>query len=88
MAWALRYFWRARGRIPVTALVWTLGVVFLTVTSDQVPPNPRMLLCAFPLLLALAVELGDRGYRRLIGASSLMLVVMSMLTFVGSSLRP
>ena len=88
MVWAGRYLWRARDKVPIVAIVWTLGVVFLTVTSDQVPPNPRMLICAFPLLIAVAVSLGRTGYRRLIAWSATALVVMSALTFVASALRP
>ena len=88
LAWALSYLWRARRRLSAVAITWTLGVALLTVTSDQVPPNPRMLLCAFPLLVAIAAELGRRGYRRLIGWSSTALVVMSLLTVVASLLRP
>ncbi len=88
MFWALRYLWRARHRVPLTAIVWTLGVCVLTVTSDQVPPNPRMLLCAFPLLVALAAELSRNGYRRLLIASTVLLLVMSPVTFVSNALRP
>jgi hypothetical protein len=88
MFWALRYVWRARRRLPVVALVWTAGVALLTVTSAQVPPNPRMLLCAFPLLLTLAAELSSRGYRRLLIGSTIALLIMSPLTFVSNALRP
>jgi hypothetical protein len=88
MVWALPYLWRARDRVSPVAIVWTLGVAFLTVTSDQVPPNPRMLICAFPLLIALAAQLGRTGYRRLIVWSTGALVLMSALTFYASALRP
>jgi hypothetical protein len=88
MVWGLIYLWRSRREMSVVPIVWTLGVGFLTVTSDQVPPNPRMLICAFPLLVALAAKLGRTGYRRLIGWSATALVVMSALTFVASALRP
>ena len=65
-----------------------IGVAFLTVTSDQVPPNPRMLICAFPLLVVVASRVGDKGYRRLIAWSTTAPVVMSALTFYASALRP
>ena len=88
MVWAAPVSWRARRRVPTHGDRVDPRRRVLTVTSDQVPPNPRMLLCAFPLLLAVAAELGPRGYRWLIGSSTLMLVLMSMLTYVASSLRP
>ena len=31
--------------------MWTLGVSFLALTSEYVPPNPRMLITAFPALM-------------------------------------
>lgn len=88
MAWAFLYLWRSRRQLPAVAITWTLGVAFLTVTSDQVPPNPRMLICAFPLLIVVAAKLGRPGYRRLIACSTGTLVVMSVLTYVASALRP
>jgi hypothetical protein len=88
LAWGLVHVWRARRSVPLVALVWTLGVAVLTVTSDQVPPNPRMLLCAFPLLIVLAARIEGRAYRRLIAITSISLVALSMVTFVSTGLRP
>jgi hypothetical protein len=79
---------RARALVPAPAIAWTLGVAALTVTSDEVPPNPRMLLCAFPLLLAVAAQLQRVAYVRMLRISTFLLVGMSLLTFVGNSLRP
>jgi hypothetical protein len=88
LVWGLIQVWRARRSVPATALVWTLGVAFLTVTTDQVPPNPRMLLCAFPMLIVLAARIKGRAYQRLIAVTSVSVVVFSVLTFVSTSLRP
>ena len=36
------------------ALIWTAGISFLAVTTENVPPNPRMLITAFPAVIVLA----------------------------------
>ena len=88
LIWALRRMWRTREQIPVAAWVWTAAVVFMTLTSNATPPNARMLLCAFPVLIALGASLRGRAYAKLLTGSTVMLVVMSMITFVSTGLRP
>jgi hypothetical protein len=88
LAWALMLLYRHRRSIPAPAIWWTLGISFLTVTSENVPPNPRMLMCAFPALIVVAYELRGRAFNRLIAISSALLVVMSVISFVGTGLRP
>jgi hypothetical protein len=88
LAWGLVHLWRARDSVPVVASVWTVGVAVLTVTSDQVPPNPRMLLCAFPLLIVLAARIEGRAWRRMICVTAAALIVLSPLTFIARVLRP
>jgi Mannosyltransferase (PIG-V) len=88
LAWALVLIRRQRPRIPAPALWWTLGITVLTITSENVPPNPRMLICAFPALMVVAYELRGRAYRRLIAISTGLLLVMSVVSFVGTGLRP
>ncbi|MFL5831308.1 MAG: mannosyltransferase family protein [Solirubrobacteraceae bacterium] len=88
LGWALVLIRRQRPRIPAPALWWTLGITVLLVTSENVPPNPRMLICAFPALMVVAYELRGRAYRRLIAISTGLLVVMSVVSFVGTGLRP
>ena len=88
LAWGLVHLWRARDSVPVVALMWTVGVAVLTVTSDQLPPNPRMLLCAFPLLIVLAAQIEGRAWRRMIYLTSAALIVLSPLTFIARVLRP
>ena len=29
-------------RIPIEAIIWTLGIAFLTLTSWNITPNPRL----------------------------------------------
>jgi hypothetical protein len=77
-----------RRRISAPAIVWTIGMAVLTLTSANVPPNPRMLLCAFPAVLVYAHRAKERVFRGLIAASAVLFVVMSFFSFVGTGLRP
>ena len=74
--------------VSVEAIVWTLGIAFLAVTSEYVPPNPRMLITAFPVVLVFGYRLKGRRYLALAAANGVLLVVMSALTFVDVTLRP
>jgi hypothetical protein len=74
--------------VSVEGIVWTLGIAFLTVTSEYVPPNPRMLITAFPVVLVFGYRLKGRRYVALAAANGVLLVVLSALTFVGVTLRP
>ncbi len=80
--------YRQRRHIPAPALVWTAGVSFLALTSEFVPPNPRMLITAFPALMALAYYAHGRWWRLLLWSNGILLVVLSLLTFHGTTLRP
>ncbi len=86
--WGLTHMWRIRHRIPLAAWVWTGAIVVMTLTSNSTPPNARMLICAFPVIVALGAHLKGRAYVKLLTASTLMLIVMSMITFVSNGLRP
>jgi len=79
---------KTRPRISVPALVWTFGISLLVVTSENVPPNPRMLITAFPVVLVLAYRLKGRAFSWLIGASVVLLVLTSAMSYVGTTLRP
>jgi hypothetical protein len=75
--------------VSIGAWVWTAGVAYLSLSSAQTPPNPRLLLCAFPATLALVV--GQRSKRALwivLGITAVLMVAMSIDTFVGNGLRP
>jgi hypothetical protein len=88
LVWGGVHLWRWRSRVSVAALVWAAAMAFMTLTSNSTPPNARMLLCAFPVILVIGADLQGRAYRRLLGCSCLLLVVMSMITFVSTGLRP
>ena len=79
---------RIRHTISVEAWVWTLGISFIALTSEWVPPNPRLLITAFPALIVLAYYFKRRGFYWLVGVNGVLLVVMSAVTFVGVTLRP
>ena len=75
-------------RVSIEAIVWTLGIAFLASTSEYVPPNPRVLITAFPVVIVFAHYLKGRRYAALALANGVLLVVLSALTFVGTTLRP
>ena len=84
----LGFLFRARRQVSVEAIVWTLGIAFLAVTSEFTPPNPRLLLTAFPALLAVGHYVKGRAFSVLLWANGALLVGLSFLTFVGITLRP
>jgi hypothetical protein len=77
--------WR---RVSIEAIVWTLGIGFLALTSEYVPPNPRLLITAFPAVIVFAHYVKRRGFVVLVAANVVFLVLLSWLTFVGITLRP
>jgi hypothetical protein len=79
---------RSRGRVPIEALLWTLGVGFLMVTSEYVPPNPRLLITAFPAVIVFARYLEGRRFTWLIVVMVPLFIELSALTFIGVTLRP
>jgi Mannosyltransferase (PIG-V) len=88
LAGMLVLVWRQRHRIPPAALVWTAGISFLALTSEYVPPLPRMVITAFPALMVVALYVRGKWWPILIWTNCVLLVVLSMLTFYGVTLRP
>lgn len=86
--YALWRLWNWRSAVSLVALLWTVGVGVETLTSANVPPNPRMLLCAFPAVLVVGAEPQGRNQKRLLLWTVVITVAMSMGTFVGNGLRP
>ena len=79
---------RQRRRISPEALVWTAGITFLAFTSEFVPPNPRMLITAFPAIMVVGRYARGRFWTVLLWSNVLLLAGLSMLTFWGTTLRP
>jgi MFS family permease len=77
-----------RRRMPVEAILWSLGIAFLTLTSANIPPNPRLLITAFPLLMVAAYYIRGLSFKLVLGINGILLAGLSALTFVGLTLRP
>lgn len=88
LVFLLWLMFRIRRTISVEAWVWTLGIGFLAVTSEWVPPNPRLLITAFPAVIVLAYYLKRRAFAWLLVANGALLAGMSWMTFVSVTLRP
>jgi hypothetical protein len=85
--WLVLVFF-SRRQISPEAILWTLAISFLAFTSSNVPPLPRMLFTAFPALMAVAHSVRGRWFRVLVWGNGALLIGLSLLTFVGYSLRP
>jgi hypothetical protein len=80
--------WFARHEISPEAILWTLAIAFLAFTSSNVPPLPRMLIAAFPALMAVGRYAEGRTFRALVWGNGVLLAGLSLLTFYGFTLRP
>ncbi len=80
--------YRVRREISIEAIVWTLGVALLAMTSEYTPPNPRLLITAFPALMVVARFVQGRWFTRLLWANGLLLIGLSLMTFYGTTMRP
>jgi hypothetical protein len=80
--------WLSRREISPEAILWTLAIAFLAYTSSNVPPLPRMLITAFPALMAVARYARGRWFRVIVWGNGVLLAGLSMLTFYGFTLRP
>jgi hypothetical protein len=74
--------------VSVEGLVWTLTIAALALFGENLGANPRFLITAFPAVLVLARYCSARGYRVLLGLTTVLLVVTSALTYGGHSLTP
>ena len=88
LIFGLKWLWRDRRTVPLEVLVFTACMAFLVLTSWNVPPNPRMLITAFPVVVIFAKWIRDTSWTRLVWVSAFMMLLMSGLTYVGSVLRP
>jgi hypothetical protein len=85
---SLKLLWRDRRAIPLEVLVFTGCMTFFMVTSWHVPPNPRLLITGFPIVLVFARWAEGRAWTRLVWVTAASLLLLSALTYVGSVLRP
>ncbi len=85
---ALVLLYRSRRQVSIEAIVWTAGISFLALTSEYVPPNPRLLITAFPAVMMVGRYVKGRAFTFLVLATCVPLCVLSAMTFVGVTLRP
>jgi Mn2+/Fe2+ NRAMP family transporter len=74
--------------VSILAIAWTVAISFLAFTSSEVPPNPRMLITAFPALVVVAYYARGKWFRILVWVNGGLFVGLSLLTFFGLTLRP
>ena len=79
---------RSRREVSTVAIVWTLGITFFAFTSEYVPPNPRMLITAFPALMVVGRYVQGRWFAVLVFFNVWLLAGLSLLTFWSTTLRP
>jgi hypothetical protein len=84
----LYLLWRARREVSAVAIVWTLGITFFAFTSEYVPPNPRMLITAFPALMVVGRYVQGKWFAILVFINVFLLAGLSLLTFWSTTLRP
>ena len=79
---------RNRREMSIEAIVYTLGIAWLGMTSEYVPPMPRLLITAFPAVIVVARYVRGRPFTALLWVNGIALAGLSALTFVGTTLRP
>ena len=84
----LYLLWRSRRQVSAVAIVWTLGITFFAFTSEYVPPNPRMLITAFPALMVVGRYVEGKWFAVLVFVNVWLLAGLSLLTFWSTTLRP
>jgi hypothetical protein len=79
---------RNRREMSIEAIVYTVGIAWIGMTSEFVPPMPRLLITAFPAVIVVARYVRGRPFTALLWVNGIMLAGLSALTFVGTTLRP
>jgi len=88
LLFGFKLLWDHRSRVPATAWVWTVCVAVLALTSAKTPPNPRLLVLAFPVVIVVGKAPADGNFRRAMRYNLLVTLVASPITYVGMWLRP
>jgi hypothetical protein len=70
-----------RWRPPLPIALYGITAAAFAASSYHVGLRPRMLLAAFPLVLAAGVELRGRVYRAVLATSVILLITLSLFTF-------
>jgi hypothetical protein len=88
MAYELWLVWRFRRELTLPAISWSLIIMFLAYTSEYVPPNPRLQITAFPMLVLIARRVRGQRFAPILILNSVLLIGMGLLTFYEHVLRP
>jgi hypothetical protein len=80
--------WKSRREVSLPAIMWTLGITFFAFTSQYVPPNPRMVITAFPMLMLIGRWVQGKWFGFIVGVNVIALAGLSLLTFYAHVLRP
>lgn len=88
MLWELYLLFKYRREVSLPAAVWTLGITYFAFTSEYVPPNPRMVITAFPMLMLIARRVRGKWFGTVISINFSLFVVLSLLTFYEHVMRP
>ncbi len=88
LAFGLFWLWKDRASLPIEVIVFTAAMSFLMVTSLHVPPNPRLLITAFPVVAVYAKRFVGRGWRWNLWLNWICLIGLSAITYMGRLLRP
>jgi hypothetical protein len=74
--------------ISLEGYTWVLGIGFMTLWSIRTPPNPRILMLAFPSIAIWAGHLKTKGLIAFVTVETVAFLVMSAMTFHGRLLTP
>jgi hypothetical protein len=88
LLWSAKLLWDNRSRVPLTAWVWTVCVSVLALTSAKTPPNPRLLIVSFPLVIVVGATLRGKAYNRAMRWALFTTILITPITYVGLWLRP
>jgi len=88
MLFELVLLFLSRRELSLPAITWTLGITFFAFTSEYVPPNPRMIITAFPMLVLIARHVRPKRFPLLIATNVVLFAFLSLLTFYAHVLRP
>jgi Dolichyl-phosphate-mannose-protein mannosyltransferase len=81
---ALMVSWRP----PAIIWIFTLGLLLVALASAPVGTRPRLLLVAFPLIVAVVRRAKGPGFSALLAGSGFLLGVLTMVTFSTTLLAP
>lgn len=74
-----------RAKLPAELNLFAGGIILLAAMSNVLYPNPRFLLTAFPLTIAVALRLGTPAYRLVLAASAAAMPLLLIFYAIGSA---